>query len=642
MSGSGVTDGRRATEVAASSLVPRDRHADVDVAAARKQFFELAREPQGLPDRILRSWRRCLARGMEVDVDNHWDALTHGEFADVRERFEVLLSIAEPELEFLNASLGYTGSLISINAPDGTVLDTRGGGVIDALMRKALVPGARWDECTRGTNGIGTSLEENHLVEVWGPEHYHASHSVFCCTAAPILDHTGRIAGVINVTGDGRHPRGYARTVVKRAIRDIEYRLIGELGRRLTALRFHPRAAYLNSAEEGVLLLDGDVVVGANRHALQWLGASWEIIGCRWDDCFEAPLPTTLVGQIMPRRRLEFACEVTNPGSRARKRVGDPRTNAYRRAPGLWLNTGLQSQLERARRVLNAGLCTMVLGETGTGKEQFARALHAQSLRANGPFVAVNCGALPDSLIESELFGYVDGAFTGAKRGGTQGRIAESHGGVLFLDEIGDMPLSLQTRLLRVLQERLVSPIGGGAPRAVDFAVICATNRPIESMVESGLFRSDLFYRLQHLIIRLPSWRDLPVGDKRSALEHFCKEAGLWARGMSLSPELMEAILHLGWPGNFRQLATALQAMVVLEEPDCVLGLESLPRDLSAHVGGDDDRGGPEQLALRNLTKAAIEASLHRNGGRMVAVAHELGIHRSTLYRHIARFGIKA
>ncbi len=611
---------------------------------ARYEFFELSRQPSGhVPEHILRSWQRCLRRGMEMDRLETAERLTQRELTEIRERCGDLLAIAEPELEFLTASLNYSGSVITLNDPGGTVVDVRGGnGLLSGDAKgDALAPGTGWSESARGTNGVGTSLEENQLIEIWGAEHYHARHSIFCCTAAPILDHAGRTVGVINVTGDAHLPRGYARAVVKRAIREIEYRWIAHASINLTILHFHPRSTYLNSPHEGVLLLDGDVIAGANRYALQWLGINWDIIGKRWGDCFETPMPMAGSGRLTPRHRIQFMSEMRLA---PRQTHGSP-VEVHRQSDespvpkGIWFSEDVRDQLERARRAVSAGLTTIVLGETGTGKEIFARSLHAVSERRGGPFVALNCAALPESLIEAELFGYGEGAFTGARRKGSPGRILDAHGGILFLDEIGDMQLGMQTRLLRVLQDKQVMPLGGGAAKPVDFVVICATHRSIDAMVADGSFRADLYYRLQHFVVRLPAWRDLAYADRQMALDILWKEAGGVARDLRLSAAARAQLTSYAWPGNLRQCANLLRTLVALSDDGSTVDEDSLPPEIRHRAATKKD---PNPMSLVDITSAAIERSLQQNGGKVDLVARELGIHRSSLYRLIKRMGIRA
>ncbi|MDW7603123.1 sigma 54-interacting transcriptional regulator, partial [Stenotrophomonas maltophilia] len=296
----------------------------------------------------------------------------------------------------------------------------------------------------------------------------------------------------------------------------------------------------------------------------------------------------------------------------------------------------VQQQLHRAVRVLDAGLPVLVQGETGTGKEVFARELHRRSTRAGQPLVAVNCAALPEGLIEAELFGYEEGAFTGARRQGSTGLLRQAQGGVLFLDEIGDMPLALQPRLLRVLQERELSPLGGGRPVKLDFALVCASHRDLQQAVADGRFRADLYYRIADHVVHLPTLREL---DERGALLQ-----ALWApmaQGRVLQAEVLELLQRQRWPGNLRQLQACLRTLVALSDPGEPITAAHLPADLmstplSPQVTAADSacavRGG-----LRDIAEEVMRQALQAADGNISAAAKQLGISRSTLYRRLGR-----
>lgn len=273
----------------------------------------------------------------------------------------------------------------------------------------------------------------------------------------------------------------------------------------------------------------------------------------------------------------------------------------------------------------------MVLhGESGCGKERFAHALHLDGPRAGKPFVTLNCAAIPESLIESELFGYREGAFTGAKTKGMQGKVVMADGGTLFLDEIGDMPLNLQCRLLRVLSEREVLPLGADKPLKVDVRVICATHRDLLGMVHAGLFREDLYYRLSGVVIHLPAVRhrcDLPdlleeVLDEE--IRATCIEA-------SLSREAKKILEAHAWPGNLREMHHVLRYALSLCDDGVIL-----PENLPEVFSGAAVHTPPDLKTER----ARLEAVLKENGWRIGSAAKALGVARSTLYRQMDRFHI--
>ena len=277
-------------------------------------------------------------------------------------------------------------------------------------------------------------------------------------------------------------------------------------------------------------------------------------------------------------------------------------------------------------QIASSNVSVLITGESGTGKELVARTLHDLSPRKPRPFVAVNCAAIPDGLVETELFGYEEGAFTGARRQGSRGRLREAHGGILFLDEIGDMPLTLQARLLRVLQDRVVTPLGGGTAQQVDLRLICATHRDLRQMVQQGSFRADLYYRLCHYPLRLPPL--CARGDVAIIAQRLLDAHGAATRGISLSAQLATAFRRYSWPGNLRELSNLLQTLLALVDDQTTLELHHLPvtlqEDMQEHA-----RAKPEPESN------GVAALLERFGGNASATARALGISRSTLYRKL-------
>jgi transcriptional regulator of acetoin/glycerol metabolism len=313
------------------------------------------------------------------------------------------------------------------------------------------------------------------------------------------------------------------------------------------------------------------------------------------------------------------------------------------------LDTGdaaLRAAIARVRRVLDKAAIPLLLhGETGTGKDVFARALHASSGRRGKPFVAVNCAALPETLIEAELFGHCPGAFTGASRQGSLGRIREADGGTLFLDEIGDMPLALQARLLRVLEAREVTPLGSSAAVAVDFRLVCASHRRLKEEVAAGRFREDLYYRLNGLTLTLPPLRDR--SDLATLVDRLLK-AEAPDRTLRMDETLLAALARLPWPGNVRQLAHALRtAVALLDEGASVLTESELPEELQTELTAAAQTSTTGQAGvcadqsatddLRQLTDARIRMTLAAVGGNVSEAARKLGISRNTLYRRLRR-----
>jgi transcriptional regulator of acetoin/glycerol metabolism len=420
-------------------------------------------------------------------------------------------------------------------------------------------------------------------------------------------------------------------------------------------------AGEIGSRREGLLAFEGDRLIGATRRALGFLEIEADALGrVTWSDLFASGrLRSGAEGRITSARgRPLFGLVRPSPETR---RASTPTSAASRTAvaerpaapvrpkpetPPIWDEQRARA-LTRATRLVDADVPVLIQGETGTGKEVFARALHAACRRAERPFVAVNCAALPEGLIEAELFGYEEGAFTGARRKGSKGLMREADGGVLFLDEIGDMPVALQARLLRAIQEREVTPLGGGRPVAVDFALVCATHHGLAEAVEARAFRQDLYFRIAQYTVELPPLRER--GDLAGVIERMWADVA-GASGLALAPAALARLAAYDWPGNFRQLAATLRTLAILAEPGETLDEEALPADIrraagrvaaivppvsgagpAVAIGG----GASEVKRLDDLGLEAMRAALDACGGNVTRAAARLGIHRSTLYRRL-------
>ncbi|STQ89042.1 sigma-54-dependent Fis family transcriptional regulator [Iodobacter fluviatilis] len=591
---------------------------------ARRQFFEEGICPVDLPPQIVESWLRCQQQGSAVGaIERLGKAALQGALAENAQ----MLRVALPELDGLYEQVLGTQSVVLLTDASGLILNTTGN---PQFMKKAeqvaLLPGVSWDEATKGTNAIGTALALRESVEVRGGEHFLMQNIGISCSAAPIFAPNGRLAGVLNVSGDARLHHLHALGLVRLAAQQIEHRWLGLAGDAHWLMRLHPRAELLGSPREGVLSFAGDMLIAANRVALQWLGLSWQNLGqCSFSDLFDGilqaqPLPQAIYSQ----RGQRFYLTITPP------KVALATPPAASSVAANKSELPFQKQLDKAVRVLNAGVAVLLQGETGSGKEVFARALHAASQRRKGAFVAINCAALPESLIEAELFGYEEGAFTGAKRKGSMGKLREANGGVLLLDEIGDMPLLMQARLLRVLQEREVTPLGGSQPYRVDFAVVCASHRDLPKMVAAGEFRADLFYRLQDFIVHLPPLRE--YADLLGFIARLWQESGGSARGVLLGDDLMASLVRYPWPGNVRQLLSLLKTLLALADDGACLTYADLPEEYQMPVLS-------EASSLASSSHELIENTIARFEGNLSKAAAALGVARSTLYRRRFKAG---
>ncbi|MDB5846903.1 MAG: transcriptional activator of acetoin/glycerol metabolism [Rhodoferax sp.] len=613
------------------------------VEQARVLFFEQGRDPDAwLAPHISRSWRR--SRPLNDGRGQAFDAapMAQTRLQERREQAMRLLDCAMPELDSLAEHAVGQGCVVILSDASGLILNEIGSpDFLPKAERIALMPGVEWSELSRGTNAIGTALAERDALMVLGGEHYLAQNGALGCAAAPILNGRGEVVGALDISGEAARINQHALGLVRMAAQQVEHRLM-LADARGHLLRFHRRPSLLGTAREGLVVVDDGRIVAANPVALAMLGTTWDglldrhvepLLGRDWSRLEQQRGLITLpdgqqIAATMERSRLPARAP-----ARARHAVAD--------APAADV---LAPLVQRAVRVLDEGLPVLLCGETGSGKDVFARRLHAGSRRGSGPFVAVNCAALPENLIESELFGYAEGAFTGARKRGTPGRIREAQGGILFLDEIGDMPLALQSRLLRVLEDRVVTPLGGGAPVAVDFDLVSASHRDLSAMAAAGTFRSDLLYRLDGYRVALPALRERT--DRRVLITRVFAEVGGRRKQLTLAPAALDRLAAHAWPGNVRELNSVLRALVALAEVGDHIGIDQLPPLIGGQAPAmsphEDNRAGlpaerseaPQPLA--SLTRDAFDRTLAACHGNVAHAAVQLGVHRSTVYRHLA------
>jgi transcriptional regulator of acetoin/glycerol metabolism len=534
---------------------------------------------------------------------------------------------------------------------------------VSRAERVALRPGATWHEQYRGTNAIGTALTDKRAMVVHADEHFLERNGFLTCAAAPIHAPDGRLLGALDVSGDYRGYHRHTLGLVRSAARMIEHRLF-ETRHDLRhwgglKLRLHAQPEGLGTMTEGLLAVREDgVLVGASATALGLLGLGWQDLGhSRLDAVLAESLEQLLdwcqrslciprVVHTLSGQAVWLRVE-TGRSSPWVHRTAAPPAPAVEAVDALAaMDTGdavLHAAIARARKVMGKPIPLLLLGESGVGKEVFARAVHDSGPRKSQPFVAVNCAALPENLIEAELFGYQGGAFTGARRDGAIGRIREAHGGTLFLDEIGDMPPALQSRLLRVLQDRQVVPLGGGKPMAVDFALVCATHRNLPQEMQAGRFREDLYYRINGLSLQLPALRERSDFDALLARQLRTLVPG---HSIAISPDLLTGLRRYAWPGNVRQLANALRtACALLDEQETVIAWQHLPDDLAQALREDPDaprdavteewEDGAAALDLRSAARQAIVRTVNACAGNLSEAARVLGVSRNTLYRRL-------
>lgn len=639
---------------------------------ARYLFFGRGDAPQDLLDTVIfRSWQRCQSSGLETTaLRPQDDGIGLPALKEEQERNRLLLAYAQAVMEHLYEQIRHSGSMVVLSDANGLLLQSLGDAdFVDRAHRVALQPGASWDESCRGTNAIGTALVEERPVEVFGAEHYFDRNNFLTCSASPLLDPAGHLIGVLDISGDYRAYQRHTLGLARMSAQIIEHRLFEAQHSRDILICFHPRAEYLGSLGEGMMALSPEGrILAVNQAGLDLCGLRrHEMVQRDFSSVFEVTLGT-LLGRLRPDPQgisglstfhgRKFACRLRNELPRqsggasfqdSPAKVARPRALPAASASALVLDTlctgdaRLQLAIDKSRRILGRDIPILIQGESGAGKEMFAKAFHNSGPRGAAPFVALNCAAIPETLIESELFGYQGGAFTGARKEGAVGKIQQAHGGTLFLDEIGDMPLNLQARLLRVLQERNVTPLGSSKAIPVDISLICATHRKLKEEVARGTFREDLYYRLNGLCVTLPPLRERT--DLRQLVQKLvAAEAGSTHPDVTVSEGAMGAFERYPWPGNIRQLNNVIRvALALLEEGEQVIAEQHLPDELfEDQLPLASEAPAPLVAAvsggsLDDIERQAIMRMLEAEGGNISSAARKLGISRNTLYRKIGR-----
>ena len=599
----------------------------------------------GPKSRLIDSWRRSLASyGLDPSRTNDPRILTSHELREIRTPMERFLALSRPALERLYERVRETGYVLLFTDAHGISVDYLGNDAYkDELRRAGLYLGACWSESEEGTNGPGTCIEDGEPITIHKAEHFRAPNTSLTCSAAPIFAPQGELLAIADASAlyspDEKKSQALVLQMVIDTAKLIEKAHFVDVARDHWLLRLARTPEYLDFEPDCMLAVDENgLVIYSTRDAREHLRACPRETDLA--KVFDTSLDKLLVGA-SGRSSAKVVQVRTADGGLWHLQVRAPdlshrRSHAWSTPAASHLqkvaghDPELKRVVQRASRLIHVDLPLVLHGESGCGKERFAHALHLDGPRASKPFVTLNCAAIPESLIESELFGYREGAFTGAKSKGMQGKVIMAHGGTLFLDEIGDMPLSLQSRLLRVLSEREVLPLGADKAVKVDVRVICATHRDLLGMVHAGLFREDLYYRLSGVVIHLPAVRDR--GDLPELLEEVLNEE-ICATGIeaSLSRDAKKALETHAWPGNLREMHHVLRYALSLCD-DWVILPEHLPEALSVTTVHT-----PTDATTR---RARLEALLEENGWRIESAAKALGVARSTLYRQMDRFHI--
>ena len=655
----------------------------------------------GRPDVIAQAHARSLELGLRASETPDFHPLRRPALQELVERNQSLYLHALPVMETLHAQIVDTQSMVLLTDNHGVILHSLGDSdFIEKANRVALCPGVSWAEADRGTNAIGTALTDGQPTVVHAEEHFLHANRILTCSCAPIADPFGRTIGALDVSGDTRGFHKHTLALVRMSAQMIENHLFSNQFADAVRVHFHARAEFIGTLFEGLAAFAPDgAFLSANRSALFQFGQPLAQLQKQPFDALFGVAFARLLQQIAraPGESVELTLpsgvRVLARGDYATARFIAPENDAAQSASSAAsrgatasharaatppsaraaeptpfatladLDTGdaqVSAILRRVAKLRGRDIPMLILGKTGTGKEWLARAIHHDSPRRSAPFIALNCASLPDTLIEAELFGYEDGAFTGARKRGSVGKIVQADGGTLFLDEIGDMPLAQQVRLMRVLQERSVVPLGGTRAIPVDLRIVCATHRNLRAMIEAGTFREDLYYRINGLVVTLPALRE------RSDLTTLvARMLALQSEGERLPQRVSAAVLarfaQCRWPGNLRQLANVLRTAGIMAEGAQQIELDDLPEDFlqdcideqahdtvrecvaqvvpdratSARSFATAAAGTPARM--EDLQTTLIAQTLARLNGNVSAAARELGLARNTVYRYMRR-----
>ncbi|PEF32626.1 sigma-54-dependent Fis family transcriptional regulator [Bacillus wiedmannii] len=588
-------------------------------------------------ERISESWHRCKQANVNPHMNKGQKILTSNVFQDQKKKSEIFLDIAIPQLQNMRKTIDELQMMALLIDPDGYVLSLSGN---QQTLKRAkhinFIEGVKWTEAAVGTNAIGTALQIEEAIMISGTEHYSVASHSWSCAAAPIHNDDGKLIGVLDFSCPIEFSHPYMLGMVTSIAHAIE---------RECSIRVHQNELHLihrfldviDSDEQVVICNHRDVIVSASKSVRERV-SNWSRM--KLEDLMQNGLKSKLEVPVYSNDRMIGKCIYVKENKQGNVFSTTPFRNGINFSGLIGTSNAFQHTLEEIKLVSPTDASVYVCGETGVGKEYVARAIHENSPRKNGPFIAVNCGSLPKELMESELFGYAEGAFTGARRQGYKGKFEQADGGTIFLDEIGEVPPEMQVALLRVLQERTVTPIGSSKEVPVNIRIITATHKDLLRLVEEGKFRQDLYYRLHVYPLYVPSLierkEDIPY-----FIQHFCERKN-W--NVVFPKSICNQFSQHTWPGNIRELLNVLERIYILSQ-----GRELCEKQISFLL--QTMMGNQHQLELQAENKtehtlnfrekiqrdSMIEA-LEKTNGNVSLAAKLLDVPRSTFYKRMQKY----
>ncbi|MDD3051724.1 MAG: sigma-54-dependent Fis family transcriptional regulator [Candidatus Cloacimonetes bacterium] len=615
---------------------------------------------------VKQSWQRC--RDQKLDPKKYSpNILKNAELQKLKMETAQLNEFTIPYMRRIFSVIRESECVLVLADKNGYIIESVG---FEGYLDKVPIakPGTSWNEKDLGTNGIGTALVVKLPVQISGTEHFLEMNHQYTCSAAPIRNPEGEIIACLDITGKTELMHSHSLAMIVSAVDAIEKYLVTKRIYEDKIRIAEQNQIILNMINDGIIVLNSELLfVSMNENARKMLKTKDNLLGKEFSEVINCSLD--LNGMLRENVAItdEETVFVLN-NNKLRLLVS---TSVFRNANQE--NEGVILTLresEKMNRIVNkitgskalitlddiigespvmqdckyfARICSksksnvLLLGESGTGKEMFAQSIHNLSDRRSKPFIAVNCGALPRELIQSELFGYAGGAFTGSRKEGHAGKFELADGGTIFLDEIGDMPLDAQVNLLRVLQQGEVTRVGGKFPQKVDVRIIAATNRNLMELVQENSFRDDLYYRLNVMCIEIPPLRERQE-DIRNLIDFFVQKfsTSLDKKITNVSSSFYEVLLEYGWPGNIRELENVIERAVNVMEKD-VLGIKDLPYNILKSKKVESPEKQKKAPLLRMKEAELIKNTLEQTGGNMRQAALQLGISRGTLYEKIKK-----
>ncbi|EPY2301379.1 TPA: sigma 54-interacting transcriptional regulator [Clostridium botulinum] len=619
---------------------------------------------------VLKSHEKCNSLGISKDLVYSKKIIKDEELKRELNNNSELIIIATPFMNKLYQFVKGSNFFVILTDEDGCILNVIGDeSILKEAFNVKMIPGAYMDEKNMGTNAMSMALSEKSPIQISGEEHYVKAYHRWTCSAAPIKDINGKIIGTLDLTGYSENVHSHTLGMVVAATNAIEKMI--ELNNYNRALQVSKKSIenVFNSIQRAILRVDlSGAIKTINNNAIELLGFNendiksmkmWDLIpdwsmvldeiydkGSFVDEdvyvhCLKNKLQLNLSAYPIydsSMRIIEVTCLLSDI-QKTRKLAGKILSGQaiYTFDKIIGESKKLLSIIDYSKKIADSRSTILITGDSGTGKEVFAQSIHNYSDRKDKPFIAVNCGAIPRNLIESELFGYEEGAFTGAKRGGYRGKFENSHGGTIFLDEIGEMPLDMQIKLLRVIEEGVINRIGSSKQIPVNSRIIAATNKDLREEVEKGNFRKDLFYRINVLPVYLPALKerreDIPL-----LIDYFMNKTSkhLNKRKVEIAPAYMERLMNYHWPGNIRELENIVELIINAESVEII-------NNINHHSSKEVRDKAKEETMVFNLEiveKNHIKEVLNKFDGNVSSAAKALGIGRNTLYRKIEKYSL--